>query len=358
MAVHQVSMSESPESESPSSSSGPGERLQAARIASGKSRAEIAQQMHLSVQIIEAIEENDYNEITAPIFVRGYLRSFARIVGLDETEIVEQYNQQYSYDDPPISSTSNTPQDISINDARVKWTSYGLVLALALLVGVWWWNNHGADQLQLLDESSPSSEVMSSVESNTLEVAPQPQPISPPITEPTLEETPLLAQNSATTAEPETAPELEAENSTMEQPTTSDAAVVGSVEESVAAIDSEETPVENESAIETETSIENETETSQAPVLEENPEPMAAEDALDRLHLVVSADTWAEIKDSEGTRMIYDLIKADSDVEYAGVAPFSIFLGNATGVTIELNGKTQGFQSHIRKNRTARFQLP
>ncbi len=53
---------------------GPGERLQAARIQKGLSLEDVAGRMHLSPRILEAIEENNFEEITAPIFVKGYLR--------------------------------------------------------------------------------------------------------------------------------------------------------------------------------------------------------------------------------------------------------------------------------------------
>ena len=72
---------------------GPGERLQAARIKKGLSVEDVANRMHLSTSILEAIEDNNFDEVTAPIFVKGYLRAYARIVALDEDEMIEQYLQ-------------------------------------------------------------------------------------------------------------------------------------------------------------------------------------------------------------------------------------------------------------------------
>ena len=50
---------------------GPGERLQAARIKKGLSLEDVANRMHLSPSILEALEDNNFDEITAPIFVKG-----------------------------------------------------------------------------------------------------------------------------------------------------------------------------------------------------------------------------------------------------------------------------------------------
>ena len=75
---------------------GPGERLQAARIEQGLSLSDVADRMHLSASILESIEENNFDEITAPIFVKGYLRAYARIVSLNEDEMIQQYIDYYS----------------------------------------------------------------------------------------------------------------------------------------------------------------------------------------------------------------------------------------------------------------------
>ena len=97
---------------------GPGERLQAARIQKGLSIDDVAGRMHLSTAILESIEENRFEEITAPIFVKGYIRAYARIVALDEDEIIQQYVDSYSKEDPPISTTSNMAPARDSNDGR------------------------------------------------------------------------------------------------------------------------------------------------------------------------------------------------------------------------------------------------
>jgi cytoskeleton protein RodZ len=63
---------------------GPGDQLQAARIEQGLTIEDVATRMHLSLAILESIEENNFDDITAPIFVKGYLRAYARLVSLNE----------------------------------------------------------------------------------------------------------------------------------------------------------------------------------------------------------------------------------------------------------------------------------
>ena len=121
---------------------GPGDRLQAARIENGMSIEDIAMRMHLSVGILKSIEENNYDDITAPIFVKGYLRAYARIVSLSEDEMIEQYMNYYSDEDPPISPTSHLSPEISPDDARIKWTTFLVIAGLLGFLAFWWWNQY------------------------------------------------------------------------------------------------------------------------------------------------------------------------------------------------------------------------
>lgn len=67
---------------------GPGERLRAAREAAGLSVEEVAERLNLLQYFVRALEENNYKRIRGDTFVRGYLRNYARLLGLDPDEIV------------------------------------------------------------------------------------------------------------------------------------------------------------------------------------------------------------------------------------------------------------------------------
>ena len=80
---------------------GPGERLQAARIQQGLSLEEVAERMHLSANILEALEENNFEEITAPIFVKGYLRAYARALNLPQERLLSRLETREDSEAPP-----------------------------------------------------------------------------------------------------------------------------------------------------------------------------------------------------------------------------------------------------------------
>ena len=77
----------------------------------------------------------------------------------------------------------------------------------------------------------------------------------------------------------------------------------------------------------------------------------------DRLEIVVNADTWADIKDGSNYQLVYDLLRADRQIELTGQAPFAVFLGNGHGVELRLNGEQVDFSGRIRDDNTVRLQV-
>jgi cytoskeleton protein RodZ len=70
-------------------SASPGRRLAAARAAQNLSAADVARQLKLSTWQVEALEAGQYHQLPGPIFVRGFIRNYARLVKLDPNELVQ-----------------------------------------------------------------------------------------------------------------------------------------------------------------------------------------------------------------------------------------------------------------------------
>lgn len=64
-----------------------GDQLRAARMQKGLSTAEIAASLKVPVRYIDALEEGDLSRLPEPAFVRGYVRSYARLVGIDPASL-------------------------------------------------------------------------------------------------------------------------------------------------------------------------------------------------------------------------------------------------------------------------------
>jgi cytoskeleton protein RodZ len=350
-----------------SSAAGPGEHLQAARIQMGISLDDIAKRMHLSTSIVEAIEDNHFEEIAAPIFVKGYLRAYARIVSLDEDDMIDQYIDFYSGEDPPISSTSNVASELSVADARVKWTTYIVVLIVGVSLAAWLWNREQDTEAPIsLDTQTPAIE--GGVKSDVV-VSSEIEAVSEESIEAgeTVEATDGLPA-AVTAAEVETAESMATQQPAAEAAEAAESEVVevDVVASEVGETEVVETEVAEGELAETERAegevaeaevAEAETGSLQTTQVKRNEPSRIAPAGTDKVSLVVHADTWADIKDANSYQLVYDLLRADEAVELIGQAPFSVFLGNGHGVEIMFNGEEIDVAPRVREDNTARLRI-
>ena len=84
-----------------------GESLANKRSEKELSVNQVAREIKIEPRVIEMIENNDFESIGAPVFVKGYLRQYSELVGLDPDLIIEKYSAINSIEDsPPIVNDS------------------------------------------------------------------------------------------------------------------------------------------------------------------------------------------------------------------------------------------------------------
>ena len=76
-----------------------GERLANKRSEKELSVNQVAREIKIEPHVIEMIENNDFESIGAPVFVKGYLRQYSELVGLDPDLIIEKYSAINSIED-------------------------------------------------------------------------------------------------------------------------------------------------------------------------------------------------------------------------------------------------------------------
>lgn len=130
-----------------------GEELRREREIRGISLKEIADATKISKRFLEAIERNDHHTLPAPVFTRGFVREYARYVGLNSEEMVNRYNYAAATDDriekpPQVEKYPTTPvRDISpkpapkrgIPHARIDRNIIAAILIMAALGAVAYW---------------------------------------------------------------------------------------------------------------------------------------------------------------------------------------------------------------------------
>src|ERR1700752_4411443 len=93
-----------------------GERFRAAREARGLSLSDVSEQIRIRSVYLAAIEEEQWSDIGAPVYIRGFLRTYARFLGLDPEEVVATFNATGSpaaRGTPPVASDYGAPAKAS-----------------------------------------------------------------------------------------------------------------------------------------------------------------------------------------------------------------------------------------------------
>jgi cytoskeletal protein RodZ len=70
-----------------------GEEFRSAREARGLTLSDVAEQIHIRSVYLNAIENEDWTAIGAPVYVRGFIRTYARFLGLDAEDAVAMFNR-------------------------------------------------------------------------------------------------------------------------------------------------------------------------------------------------------------------------------------------------------------------------
>jgi len=114
---------------------GPGQRLKEARERVETEIDEIARALHLSVESVKALEQDNYHSFAAPAYVRGYLRNYARLVDISENAILAQFDQaSYATQRPEIKGQLPTQKPPTAHAGKL----IALLLLATALAGVGW----------------------------------------------------------------------------------------------------------------------------------------------------------------------------------------------------------------------------
>ena len=124
-----------------------GDRLRHSREARGLSQQEIANALCLNVDIVNALDQDTYHQMAAPVFVQGYLRNYANYLRLPLDEFLPT-GKSFS----PVKSKVPNPRHkiivwISlIGHILLRLLNYAVFITLVVLIFIWWHDRHSAQE--------------------------------------------------------------------------------------------------------------------------------------------------------------------------------------------------------------------
>lgn len=124
-------------------STGPGHRLQQRRVHVGLSVSEVAARLHLRACIIEAIENDDYEALPEFVFIRGYLRAYSSLLGINSDEVIEAFHGLNLSEPKADKNLMQTRKSMPRKERPFRWLSSIVVVCLVAVLGSWWHAKRG-----------------------------------------------------------------------------------------------------------------------------------------------------------------------------------------------------------------------
>jgi len=118
-----------------------GEEFRIAREARGLTLSDVAEQIHIRSVYLNAIENEDWKSIGAPVYVRGFIRTYARYLGKDAEDAVGRFNQTSPVERPVVPSASAATLSDNERSGPSLWAIVATIVAIVLVgfVGYEWW---------------------------------------------------------------------------------------------------------------------------------------------------------------------------------------------------------------------------
>jgi cytoskeleton protein RodZ len=285
-----------------------GERLAAGRERLGLSQAKVAEQLRLSTEVIAALEAGNYQPIGAQVFVRGYLRRYAELIG-ESPESYAGASQQHSWANQSAEITSTRLRPLVGTTHRRSigpWPVLGVALLLCVVAVIWWAQRAAAPRAaRARDQGVVQQEVV---------VAP-----------------PMLDSAGTPAAEAPAVPEAAGTAGAASKAPAPAAAPLATVPAATAA------PVPAPALAKE--PVRSPPTAASAPA-KPLPAPTPAGGSAHRqVKLAFSSESWAEVYDAEGARLFWDLAQPGQSRVLSGVPPFRLILGNPASVSLSYEGK-------------------
>ena len=315
-----------------------GARLRHAREQLGLSQQAVAERLCLKVSTVRDIEDDKAPADLASTFLRGYIRSYARLVHIPEEELLPMMAKQ-----APIRAAKVAPmQSFSLGKRRKKrdgWLMSFTWLVLFVVVGLtgaWWWQNHKAQQEEITTMADQSSAELNQAGTDNAQSVP------------------LNTDGAATSSEPQTAaPDATATNAAQAPAATANTAAPQAQDQNAVVAPSQanvdtaaNAPAATQPADNTAASLP----TSPAGTATPAADPNA-------LVMNFSADCWLEVTDATGKKLFSGLQRKDGTLNLTGQAPYKLKIGAPAAVQIQYQGKPVDLSRFIRTNQVARLTV-
>ena len=275
-----------------------GQRLKTAREAKGLTHSDVAQRLRLPLRLIGRLEDDNYSGMEEGVYLRGYLSSYARLVGVP-TVAAETIASQHTHA-APLVATGKVSRSRYLFDRYSVSATYLILTGLIVVPAVWLATHGGLEQN--LARTTPLDSP------TTIQLPPQ---------------TPIDSTATDTA------------NADATHNATTDIATPPA--DTIASVAATDAPKQEQPVV-----------ASMTPFASQPAAPAPTQDAplshvgsgAHSMTLKLSQASWVEILATDGSKLEYGILPAGSERSYSSDKPVSVRLGNAEGAELKVDGKT------------------
>jgi len=326
----------------------PGETLRQARESNGWSLAEVALKLNLTTTSLSNLEAGAFDKLPGHTFARGYIRAYAKLLGMDQAVLVQQFDQSTGTDSQgsSVHSLGRIEEPVRVSHTILRIVS--LLLLVAVIGGgfVWWQDQTSLRTKDLVGLTPEHVEVEGA--DGTTQIHPLDEPEDQAVAQGQAEgETELALPQAETSAE---APAETQATAPAAAPVAPTAPVAAAPTHGTAAA----TPATPAPAV---PAVPAPVVTAPVAPSAPSPAPVAAPAAgQGQVQIQFTADCWTQVTDGSGKVLFSGLKRKGDNVSVSGKPPFAVRLGYARGAQVNYNGQAVDV-APFTSGETARLKL-
>ncbi len=144
----------------------PGAILAGIREQKGYSREFVAGKLHLRVNVVELLEADDYQKMPESVFIKGYMRAYAKLLGISAEPLILAYNSLHLPEKKYEKALWQGRRENNRGERLVRWVTGLFILTVIVAVGMWWEKNKDVHQLLSVHTAQKEDSTQEKVDSD------------------------------------------------------------------------------------------------------------------------------------------------------------------------------------------------
>lgn len=319
----------------------PGETLRQARENKGWSTAQVAGQLNLTENALRQLEQGSFDQLPGHTFARGYIRAYAKLLGMDQAQMVTAFDQYTGTDasGSNVQALGRVVEPVRLSRNLLRLFSLAL-LAVLIGFGYFWWQERSARPAETGSLNMEHVEVESA--DGTTEIHTLDEPEDQAVAEDQANTPPVPSEPAGDSGNAEAPAEG--------TPPASAAPGVPTAPEAVPAPASAAPALAQPPAAQQPAVPANPAAPAEAPAA-----PVVAAAGQGVVKVQFTADCWTQVTDADGKVILEGLKRKGDSLEVAAKAPVQLRLGFAQGAQVSYNG--QPVEVTPARGGTARLKL-